>query len=395
MAWNEPGTGGDNGNKNAGPPELDKVFKDLSNKFASLFGKKNSTRSPRGGSAKPVNRKLFFTSGLGILIVIWLLSGIFIVSPAQRAVVLQFGKYYETVGPGPHWLPRFIRSQNTVNVRKVANYSYSAQMLTKDQNIVDVSVAAQYRIANAKDYLYNLVDADNSVKQAIASALRQVMGNTTLDEVLTSGRAVVRQQVQQQLIKTLHLYHAGIEIADVALQPARAPAEVKAAFDDAIKAQEDEQRYQNQAQAYANRVVPIAQGKAKRILQEAGAYKQKVVLEAKGDVAKFNAIYSVYQNAPTVTKERLYLAAMEKVLQNSSKIFIDDTTANNNLLYLPLDKLIADVTGSKSIDDNEQQLSPQWYNNSSDHDNAADQPNTRPGRNNFDNTTIGQERGRS
>ncbi len=374
MAWNEPGNGGD---KNEGPPELDKVFRDLSSKITGLFAKRNNTRSTLGGSNKsiPVNRKPLVIGGIAVIVTIWLLSGIFIVSPAQRAVVLQFGKYYETVGPGPHWLPRFIRSQTTVDVQKIANYTYSAaKMLTKDQNIVDVSVVAQYRIADAKDYLYNLVNADNSVKQAIASSLRQVMGNTTLDQVLTSGRTVVRQEVEQQLIKILRLYHAGIEITDVALQPARAPAAVKTAFDDAIKAQEDEQRYQNQAQAYANQVVPLAQGKAKRILQEAEAYKQKVVLAAKGDVSKFTAIYTVYRNAPTVTKERLYLDAMEAVLQHSSKVFVD-TTGSNNLFYLPLDKLVAHIDSSQRAGNKDQQTLRESY--AYDDDSAGEQPGTR------------------
>lgn len=384
MTWNEPGTGDDN-NKNAGPPELDKVFRDLSSKFTSLFGKKNNTRAPRSGNVTPMNRKLLVMGSITVIAVIWLLLGIFIVSPAKRAVVLQFGKYYETVGPGLHWLPRFIRSQTTVDVRKIANYSYSAQMLTKDQNIVDVSVVAQYRIANAKDYLYNLVNADNSVQQAIASALRQVMGNTTLDQVLTSGRAVVRQAVEEQLIKILNLYHAGIEITDVALQPARAPSAVKAAFDDAIKAQEDEQRYQNQAQADANRIVPIAQGKAQRILQEAGAYQQKVVLGAKGDVAQFNAIYSVYQLAPKVTKERLYLTTMENVLKNSSKVLVD-TKGSNNLLYLPLDKLVAGIQVNRSADNDNQKIPQPLY---ADDDDVGEQPSMRPSRG-MDNNIVEQ-----
>jgi len=352
MAWNEPGKDDNKDGQADGPPELDKIFKGLSDKFAGLFGKKGTSggEEPSGSTLK--SYKPFIIGGIIVLLVIWLLSGIFIISPAERAVVLQFGKYKETVGPGPHWLPRFIQSQTTVNVQKISNYAYSAQMLTKDQNIVDVAVAVQYRIDNAKDYLYSVVNANSSAQQATASALRQIMGNTTLDEVLTSGRAVVRQAVLEQLKKILGLYHAGIEITDVALQPARAPTEVKAAFDDAIKAQEDEQRYQNQAEAYANGVVPIAQGKAKRILQEASAYQQKVVLMAKGDVAQFNAIYAIYKTSPTVTKERLYLSAIENVLQKSSKIFVD-TQGNNNLLYLPLDKLISGMQQGKKITSNE------------------------------------------
>ena len=392
MAWNEPGKSGDN-NQPEGPPELDKVFKALSDKLTSLFGKKNNAGGSSNISGQPTitNSKPFIIGGIIVLLVIWLLSGIFIISPAERAVVLQFGQYKETLGPGPHWLPRFIQSETTINVQKISNYAYAAQMLTKDQNIVDVALAVQYRIDNARNYLYNVVNANSSVQQATASALRQVMGDTTLDQVLTSGRAVVRQTVLQQLEKILKLYHAGIEITDVALQPARAPSEVKAAFDDAIKAQEDEQRYQNQAEAYANGVVPIAKGKAKRISQEASAYQQKVVLMAKGDVAQFNAIYAIYKNAPTVTKERLYLTAIENVLQKSSKVFID-TQGNNNLLYLPLDKLMARMHENKTTNNNEDtaidnQLSPTTI--LSTNDNVATALDSRPSRDNPD-SSVGQ-----
>lgn len=339
MAWNEPGNGNKQGGNQDGPPDLDKVFKDMSDKFSGLFGKKKS--SGGSGSGDSVNAKPLIIVGLIVLLIIWALSGIFIVSPAEKAVVLQFGRYQATVGAGPHWLPRFIQSETTLDVEKISNYSYSAQMLTKDQNIVDVSVAVQYRISDARNYLYNLTNATNSVQQATASALRQVIGNTTLDQVLTSGRAVVRQDVMTQLEKVLALYHAGIEVTDVALQPARAPAEVKDAFDDAIKAQEDEQRYQNQAEAYANGVVPLAQGRAKRFSAEAGAYAKQTVLQAQAAVAQFNAVYSVYRNAPAVTRERMYLTAVENVLQRSSKVFVDTKGNNNNLMYLPLDKLIS------------------------------------------------------
>jgi membrane protease subunit HflK len=360
MAWNEPGK--DNQKNNSGtneagsPPELDKIFKDLTNKLSGLFGKKSTPNaSPKSDNTPPpsssgtgssgtapTHYKPYIIGGIIVLFLIWLASGIFIVAPAEKAVVLQFGKYQRVVDSGPHWIPRLIDTETTVNVQKISNYSYSAQMLTKDQNIVDVSVAVQYRIADPKDFLFNVSNPDNSLQQATASALRQVIGSTTLDEVLTSGRAVVRQNVVKQLEATLALYHTGIEISDVALQPAQAPEEVKSAFDDAIKAQEDEQRYQNQAETYANNVVPVAQGQAKRIAQEAQAYQQQVVLQAKGEVARYNAVYQAYKLAPSVTKERLYLTTMEMVLQNSSKIFVDMKNSNN-LLNIPLDKMFSQV----------------------------------------------------
>jgi membrane protease subunit HflK len=212
-------------------------------------------------------------------------------------------------------------------------------MLTKDQNIVDVSVAVQYRISDPQAYLFNVANPSQSLQEATASSLRQVIGNTTLDEVLTTGRATVRQEVVDQLKKVLAPYNSGIEITDVALQPAKAPTEVKAAFDDAIKAQEDEQRYQNQAEAYANDVVPIAQGQAKRLIAEADAYKEQVVLQAQGDIARFNAIYGIYKQAPAVTKQRLYITALENIYSHTNKIFVD--TKGNNTLYLPIAEMMA------------------------------------------------------
>lgn len=385
MAWNEPGNGNKQGGNQDGPPELDKVFKDMSDKFSSLFGKKKSSSnhsSGGNGSEESFNFKPFVIIALIVAIILWAVSGIFIVSPAERAVVLQFGRFNSIVGPGPHWIPRFIQSETTVNVESISNYSYKAQMLTKDQNIVDVSVAIQYRISNAQNYLYNVTNPVNTVRQATASALRQVIGNTTLDEVLTSGRAVVRQHVMQQLEKILSLYHAGIEITDVALQPAQAPAEVKDAFDDAIKAQEDEQRYQNQAEAYANGVTPLAQGRAKRFIAEAGAYAKQVVLQAKAAVAQFNAVYSVYRNAPTVTRERMYLTAVEKVLQRSSKVFVDTKGNDNNLMYLPLNKLIAKTEKdmqSSDNDDNSDKVTSQELTQSGVLDDSTDNTNSRPG----------------
>lgn len=356
MAWNEPGKSNNQGGNQDGPPDLDQAFKDFTNKFSGLFGKKKSSGNGNGNNndGDPISLKPFIIIGVIVALVIWAVSGIFIVSPAEEAVVLQFGKYEKTVGSGPHWMPRFIQSETKVNVQKISSYSYTSQMLTSDQNIVDVAVSIQYRVGNARDYLYNLVNATQSVQQATASALRQVMGNTTLDQVLTSGRAEVRQKVRVQLEKVLKLYNSGVLVTDVALQPAKAPAEVKDAFDDAIKAQEDETRFQNQAEAYANGVLPIAEGRAKRIHAEAVAYAKQVVLKAQAAVAEFNAIYPVYKNSPRVTRERMYLTAIENVLRHSSKVFVDTKGNNNNLMYLPLDKLVDQAENKvsrKSVDD--------------------------------------------
>ncbi len=329
MAWNGPNGGG-----KQTPPDLDEVFRKFQSKVKKIIGGKS------GGSSQSTAGGFGLILILIAVVVLYGLSGFFIVGPAEQAVVLRFGRYVRTVDPGPHWIPRFIDSRYLMNVQKVSTFSYQASMLTKDENIVSVSVAVQYRISNPKNYLFNIVDPLESIQQATASALRQVIGHTTLDEVLTIGREKVRAQVNQQLTKLMGVYKAGIAITDVTILPAKAPEDVKAAFDDAIKAQEDEQRYINQAEAYKRGVEPIARGQAKRIMQEAQAYKQQVILKSQGDASKFLAILPQYLNAPKVTRERLYLDAVESVLSKTSKILID-TSNSNNLVYLPIDKLLS------------------------------------------------------
>ncbi len=357
MVWNEPD---DNKSKDkdpwsgkkrqeGSPPDLDEAFKRFYGRISGLLGAKTggSGRAPGGGSSGASNMG-FLGIGLAafVLLVIWALSGIFIVGPADQSVVLRFGRYVETLGPGPHWLPHFIEKQTTLDVQNISQYSYQAQMLTEDENIVSVSIAIQYRIGNPRNYLYNVSNSSEVIKQATASALRQVIGHTTLDDVLTVGREEARVNVEKQLKKILARYKVGITITNVAMQPAKAPEEVKAAFDDAIKAQEDEQRFINQAQAYALNVVPVAEGKASRMLAAADAYKQQVVLHANADVARFNAIESIYEKSPSITRERLYLDAMQSVLSHSSKILLD-TKGGNNLLYLPLNQMVKQIVGNK------------------------------------------------
>jgi len=352
MAWNEPG----NDNKDPwgkkqgdGPPDIDEAMRKMKDSFMRLFGN-------RGGGSEPTNTKPSMpTSGISlfvviavVIILIWAASGFFIVDPAERAVVLRFGKYEKTVDPGLHWIPRFIADEYTVNEQKVSTFSYDALMLTKDENIVSVSIAVQYRIGNARDYLFNVVNPAQSLRQATASALRQVIGNTTLDSVLTSGREQVRQSVQKQLLAILQRYSTGLVITDVAMQPVQAPDQVKDAFDDAIKAQEDEQRYINQAQAYASKVEPIAAGQAKRIMNEAQAYKQQIVLAAEANTARFLALLPEYLKAPQVTRERLYLDTMQSVMSRSSKVLVD-VKGSNNLLYLPLDKILGKLAPEESV----------------------------------------------
>jgi membrane protease subunit HflK len=343
MGWNGPDKENDPWRGKSQPPDLDEALKRLHQKFKKMVsgGKPSLERAmPTSGGAG------VFATLLGLVVfVLWVLSGIFIVDPAEEAAILRLGKYTETVGPGPHWIPRMIESKVVVNVDRVSDYSYSAQMLTKDENLVAVALVVQYRISDLQDYLFNVADPEESLQQATSSALRQVVGNTRLDQIITEGREAWGSSVQETLIKILEGYKTGIKIVNVSPQPARAPENVQDAFDDAIKAQEDEKRFKEQARAYEASVVPIAEGNAKRIIEESRAFEAQVVLRATGDVAEFLAILPEYVRAPEVTSQRMYLDAIQQVLSQSSTIIVDGKAGN--MLYLPLEKLLARPEGIK------------------------------------------------
>ena len=337
MGWNDS-----NGNKDPwsgknAPPDLDAALQNFLKKLKQGFQGKNN--NPQASEKSPQNNQLGLWAILfsAIVFILWALSGIFIVDPAERAVILKFGRYVETLGPGPHWIPRFFYSKVVKNVERVSDYSYSAQMLTKDENLVSVSLAVQYRIADLENYLFNVTDPVESLQQATSSALRQVVGITTLDQIITEGREAWGASVKDNLIAILKQYQTGIQIVNVSPQPARAPENVQDAFDDAIKAQEDEKRFKEQAYAYEANVIPIAEGNAQRIIQEAEAFSKQVVLKAKGEVAEFLAILPEYTRSPQVTAERLYLETFQQVLSKSTKVIVDSKPGN--VIYLPLDKL--------------------------------------------------------
>ncbi len=334
MGWNEPDKGRNPQDGKNQPPDLDEALKRLQQKLKnSLFGNSSSGNQSAGNTSGGLLASII----VFIVFILWALSGIFIVDAAEQAVILRFGKYVETVGPGPHWIPRIIESKEVINTDRVMDYSYSAQMLTNDENLVSVSLAVQYRIGDLKEYLFNVTNPEESLQQATSSALRQVVGTTTLDQIITEGREVWGIKVQETLVKTLGIYKTGIMIVNVSPQPARAPESVQDAFDDAIKAQEDERRFKEQAYAYAAKVVPIAEGNASRIEQEANAYAKQVVLRATGEVAGFLALLPQYTQAPEIISEKMYLETMQKVFERTSKIIVD--SKSGNLLYLPLDKL--------------------------------------------------------
>lgn len=337
MGWNEPEKGKDPWKGKNQPPDLDEALKRIQEQLKKMFFKKGSKPGNKVSDSKGSGAGFLFSMFAAAVLVLWALSGIFIVDPAEQAVILRFGKYVETVGSGPHWIPRFISSRTIMNVDRVLNYSYSAQMLTSDENLVAVSLAVQYRIADLQEYLFNVANPEESLQQATSSALRQVVGTTTLDQVITEGREVWGSRVQETLTKILDSYKTGITIVNVTPQPARAPESVQDAFDDAIKAQEDEKRFKAQADAYAAKVIPIAEGNASRIAQEAKAYSQQEVLRAQGEVAEFLALLPQFVAAPQITSERMYLETMQKVLGASRTVVVEAKAGT--MFYLPLDKL--------------------------------------------------------
>lgn len=318
-----------------GPPDLLELLKKL---FSGAKNKVNVASTGGGASSNNLPFSKIAMGVVGFLVLIWLVAGIYIVSPAEQAVILRFGKYVTTVGAGPHWIPPLIEERFVINTQEVNNFPYNAQMLTRDENIVSVAVAVQYRIADPEQYLFNVSHPVRSLQEATFSALRQVVGQMTLDDVLTTGRQSLRDQVAQQLNDTLAIYKTGLEVTDMTLQPAKPPEEVTAAFDDAIKAREDEQRYINQAQAYVRNVTSTAKGQIARLTQSANAYQQSVVLQAQGSVARFNALLQAYKNAPVVTRERLYLDGVQSALSRTHNIIVD--SGHGNMLYLPLDQLL-------------------------------------------------------
>lgn len=339
MAWNEPGNGGNKDRdpwgqkgKEQGPPDLDEVFKKLVGKFGGGNGNKFSGG---GTNFNKVGISLVF----GVLAAIWVVSGFYTVKEAERGVVLRFGAYSQTVEPGLDWLPTFVDRVIPVNVETVRSLPAKGSMLTKDENVVEVQMDIQYRVVGPKAYLFNVTNADDSLRQAVDSALRFVIGHTSMDDVLTTGREIVRQSTREHIESIIEKYNMGIELVDVNFLPARPPEAVKDAFDDAISAQEDEQRYIREAEAYAREIEPTARGQVKRIEQEAEAYKEQVVLKAQGEVARFESLLPQYQLAPEVTRQRLYLETMEQVYSNTTKVVVD-TQGSGNMLYLPLDKIL-------------------------------------------------------
>jgi len=366
MAWNEPGNNDkdpwkNKGGKNQGPPDLDEMFKDIGQKVSGIFGGKSSG----GGSNSGSN---FSNLGLGLVLVIALVvyafSGFYTIKEAEKGIVLRFGEYAGTVDPGLSWKWTFIDKIIPIDMQSTRDLPASGFMLTQDENVVRVEMQIQYRVINAREYRFSVTNADDSLSQSLDSALRYVVGHSVMDDILTSGREVVRQEVWTELEKIIEPYNLGLMIVDVNFKDARPPNEVKDAFDDAIAAQEDEVRFLREAEAYARGIEPRARGRVKRMEQEALAYKSETVLDAIGSVARFNKILPEYQAAPNVTRDRMYLSTMEKVYSNTSKVMVD-VEGGNNMMYLPLDKIIQQQNTSNNTKSQSMTSEPLRSTNSS------------------------------
>ncbi len=369
MPWNEPGSGDKDpwGRKDQkqgqGPPDLDELVKNIGDRVNTILGGKkrpsgSSGGSGGGGSSAPsLPSKMSFGLIALIAFVVWVGSGFYTIQQGQQGVVLRLGEYSSTRDAGLHWRPRFIdevevvdvQNINTVEVGYRANgrgagktkQEREALMLTEDENIIDIEFAVQYDIKDPRELLFNVSEpASIVVRGATESAVREIVGRNSMDFAITEGRAAIASETKQLVQQILDRYKTGINIKAVEAQNAQPPSQVKSAFDDAVKAREDQVRARNRAEAYQNDILPRARGQAARIIQEAEGYKASVVARAEGDAQRFSSILEEYAKAPDVTRDRLYIEAMEQVLGNASKLMIDKDSSSGSVMYLPLDQLL-------------------------------------------------------
>jgi membrane protease subunit HflK len=354
MAWNEPGGNGDkdpwgNRGKNQGPPDLDEVLRNIQKKFGTLFGGKGGPRSTSGGSGGSLGG-IGFGLIAGIALLIWLASGFYKIEEAERGIIMQFGKHVDTTQPGLRWhIPFPIEDVIKVDITKVYTIPLRATMLTQDENIIDIEGDVQYQIADPDQYLFSVRIPEITLSQATESAVRQSIGRSKMDYVITEGRGEIAIRVKNLIQEIMDSYHSGLSVNKVNIKAAKPPEGVKDAFDDVTQSREDEIRLHNEAEAYSNEVIPKARGAAARMREEADAYQQEVIARAEGEAKRFEQLLKEYKKSPAVTRDRLYIDMMESVLNNSSKVMVD-VKGGNNLLYLPLDKLMSrddNMTGSK------------------------------------------------
>ena len=380
--------------KSDGPPDLDELWRDFNDRLSGIFGGKKkpdpassrpankpnssdisppSQRSNGGGNnggsgvsgpnfnfTNPFGSKATVLLAAGGVVLIWIFSGFFIIQEGQAGVISTFGKYDYTAKPGINWrMPWPIQSQETVNlsgVRSVevgrpilikATNQKDSSMLTEDENIIDVRFAVQYRLKDPTDYLFNNRDPDTAVIQAAETSVREIVARSKMDTVLYEGREKIGVDLANSIQKILDSYKTGIYVTSVTVQNVQPPEQVQAAFDDAVKAGQDQERLKSEGQAYANDIIPRAKGTAARLIQEAEGYKARVVATAEGDAARFKQVFVEYAKAPGVTRDRMYIDSMREMYNNVTKVLVD-TTKNNSLLYLPLDKLVAQVSAEST-----------------------------------------------
>ncbi|MCB1865895.1 MAG: FtsH protease activity modulator HflK [Chromatiales bacterium] len=366
MAWNEPG-GGDKkdpwtGNGDKGPPDLDEVVRKMQDRLGGLFGgRRRGGRSGGNGSGAPPapgrNRAAIVIIAL-VLLVAWLWTGVYTVQPAERGVVYRFGAFNRITSPGLNFhAPVPIESHDRVDVDQVQTFTHKGLMLTQDENIVDLELAVQFVVRDPAEFLFNVRDPVSTLRDVTEAAVRAAIGKNKLDYILTEGRGPLKVEIQERIQTLSDRYRAGIQVTSVNTQPAKPPEEVKSAFDDAIKAREDKERLENEAHAYANEVVPRARGNAARISQDAQAYRERVVALAEGEADRFNKLREEYEKAPEVTRQRMYIDAMEYVLRNTNKVVVD-VNKGNNLLYLPLDQISGGSGGQTADSDSRRGLPP-------------------------------------
>jgi membrane protease subunit HflK len=359
MAWNEPGNNGNGNDKDPwgggrkgsdqGPPDIDEVVRNVTKKFNSLFGGGSGGSSSTGPSSSG-NGGL--SSGIiagvvAVVAVIWAFMGFYIVDEAERGVVLRFGRVLDlTVQPGLHWNPPIVDEVSLVNVSELNAKTYENRaMLTTDENIIDIAVTVQYLIQDPVKYVIAVQDPELSLDNASESAIRHVVGGNFMDQILTTGRDRIADDVHERLQDYMNVYNTGIFVSQVNVVDAQPPDAVRPAFDDVIRAREDEQRVQNQAQQYSNQIIPEARGEAQRRIEAANAYSAEVVAEATGDASRFDQLLTEYLKSPEVTRQRLYIDSLEDVMTASSKIMVD-VEGGNNMLFLPLDKLMEQSNSS-------------------------------------------------
>jgi len=372
--WGRDSQGGDQQNQqqdgrkpNDGPPDLDQLWRDFNQRLNRLFGNRKGGGDSGGGGFTPDMKGTGIGAGVIAIIALflWLASGFFIVQEGQTGVVLTFGKYSHMSLPGFNWRwPYPIQSQETVNLSQVRTVEVGYRsntknkqlqeslMLTEDENIIDIQFAVQYTLKSAPDWLFNNRDPEPAVREVAETSIREIVGKSKMDFVLYEGREKVALDTSQLMQRILDLYKTGVQITNVTMQGVQPPEQVQAAFDDAVKAGQDRERQKNEGQAYANDVIPKARGAASRLMQESEAYRARVVATADGDASRFKQVLTEYQKAPAVTRDRMYLETMQQIFANATKVMID-AKGGNNLLYLPLDKLIAqaaatDLAGSKA-----------------------------------------------